>query len=120
MHWLCECNCWIKVVEQEILMLGSFITPCPSCGTRWYILVNRMNDKKTHCWGPYCGSNPIYRIGKLDGKYGNYCNLCNQSLRTHPYFGEDKEYDIGNAKKFWIWKHLLVAEKNLVRRQYGF
>ena len=53
-----------------------------------------------HCWGPKCNKSTDMRPGIGDPPYGFICNLCGNSLRQHPFFGEGCEYDIGNAQRF--------------------
>ncbi len=55
-----------------------------------------------------------------DPPYRLICNICGCSLRQHPFFGEGKEYDRGNAQCYDAWEDLEIWEQAQVYRKYGF
>ena len=77
--------------------------------------------KSRHCWGLECNKNEIDTLhGIQDPPYGVICNLCGNSLRQHPFFGERCEYDLGDTKCKNAWMALTKEEKAQVFKKYGF
>jgi len=75
----------------------------------------------THCWRVECKRLRINRLLSIkDGDYGNRCPNCGNSLREHPFFGEETEYDKGDSRKWKSWCELTRIEKALVYQNYGF
>ena len=73
-----------------------------------------------HCWNLDCKKSTDMKPGLGDPPYRFICNLCGQSLRQHPFFGEGQEYDRGNGNCFIAWKHLSKQEKAQVYTRYSF
>jgi len=74
-----------------------------------------------HCWQEKCNRALINRLRTVDDEvYGHYCPNCQQSLRFHPFFGEEKEYDIGNYSCRVAWGRLSNREKAAVYARYRF
>ena len=73
-----------------------------------------------HCWGLECNRATDMKPGIGDPPYGSICNLCNRSLRQHPFFGEGREYDLGNPQCVNTWRALSNQEKASVYAKYDF
>lgn len=71
-----------------------------------------------HCWWPNCNKSTDMKIE--DPPYRLICEICGCSLRQHPFFGEGKEYDIGNNQCIDAWKALTKLEQAQVYRKHGF
>jgi len=72
-----------------------------------------------HCWGPDC-KREILRNCSEDPPYGLICNLCQMSLKQHPFFGKGKKYDKGNEQCVASWKALTKQQKEQVYIRNGF
>jgi len=72
------------------------------------------------CWSGGCGQLIDRNRTEKDGPYGNRCSFCGNSLRHHPFFGKDKEFDMGDDRKPDLWKRMTGPEKSAVRIKHGF
>ena len=73
-----------------------------------------------HCWGANCNRATDMKPGIGDPPYGFICNICGNSLRRHPFFGEGREYDHGNPECVLAWRALGKHEKAQVYARYKF
>jgi len=73
-----------------------------------------------HCWGINCDKSTDMYPGIGDPPYGFVCKKCGQSLRTHPFFGQGRQYDHGNMKCINTWDALSKTEKAQVYLRFNF
>jgi hypothetical protein len=95
------------------IVIKKGIVTCPHCGLypmEW-----------THCWNLTCRGLEFPRNTVEDKPYGHCCPKCKKSLRTHPFFGKGKQFDLGVGRKIGRWIHKTsAADKAKMYRSYGF
>jgi len=114
MVFKCSCNNWLEVVVDH----NDKTYICPICNALW--TYKSATTEITHCWGLKCNSCDVIRLGVEDGDYSHYCGNCGLSLRQHPFFGEEMEYDKGNIETWSNWNALSKKQKFAVYKRYGF
>jgi hypothetical protein len=64
----------------------------PFCSKMCWVFIELR--KTSHCWKFDCPGVVRRTPETKDGPYGNFCPVCNRSLRLHPEYGEGMPLDL--------------------------